>query len=346
MRIPAQCATAFDFRSLRRQIIRSMHSRVSILVFVILIIAAAMAWTYAEVAPPDLVHSVTFRIPEGATAESAGKILQDAQAIASGRVFAWSVRFLGTPIQPGRYVFTRPVTPWTAARLLAKGPPPEPEVTVTIPEGKRLPEIAAILEAAGVCRAEDFLTAVRSPAMIREMTGRDAPSIEGYLFPDTYKFRPCTEVSLVIRRLRARLQEVLDAIPRPALETHEWITLASIVEREAAVDVERPRIAAVFLNRLRIGMPLAADPTIRFALNKWDTEPVLYEDLKVESPWNTYVVKGLPPGPIAAPGRASLEAVSSPAMTQELFFVARGDGSHLFAIRYEDHLANINAVRP
>ncbi len=315
----------------------------------LLLLAAGLiigALAIPMVLPPASNHAgpIVVEIPNGATPDEAGLLLERHGVVASARAFAWASRARGLAVRPGRYQFNAPVYPWYAARILHRGVAAASEIEVTIPEGRRLPEIARILDRAGVVKERDFLGLCRDPALVRELTGRDVESLEGYLFPDTYKFRPDEGAERVIRRMHARLMDVLGPAPPPAFDTHQWLTLASIVEREAAVERERPRIAAVFLNRLKRGMPLAADPTIRYALDKWGTEPVLFSDLEVESPYNTYRHTGLPPGPISSMGAASLEAVRSPLSTNDLFFVARGDGGHLFASTFENHRANIASL--
>jgi UPF0755 protein len=322
----------------------SGRTQIAVFLIVGLLLSAYATWRH-WIAPPATAGPIIITIAVGATPAEAGVALQNAGVIASARAFVWIVARRGYVIVPGRYHFATPVYPWNAARLLSKGPPPDPHIEVTIPEGKRLPEFAEILERAGVCPAAEFLKAVRDPALVRELLGRDAPDLEGYLFPDTYKFKKGTPAEAIIRRLHARFLERSAGLAAPGLDTHQFVTLASIVEREAAVASERPRIAAVFLNRLKKGMRLEADPTVRFALGKWSNERVLYADLEIESAYNTYRVFGLPPGPISSVGRASLEAVANPMDSDELFFVAETEGRHLFARTYPEHLANIRRVR-
>lgn len=284
-------------------------------------------------------------IPEGATTEEIGSLLQDAGVVASARAFVAAERSMKRDAKPGRYVFTSGVYPWVAVRLLAKGPPPPPDTTVVVPEGKRLEEIAEILERSSIASASEFLALARDPLFAKSLLGFDASSLEGFLFPDTYKFRPNTPAEAVIRRMHQRFLEEAAAESNPQLSPLEFVTLASIIEREARLEEERPRIAAVYWNRLRIGMKLEADPTVRYAVDKWDTTPVLFADLESPSPYNTYRVPGLPPGPICSPGRASLDAVAHPLETKELFFVARGDGGHVFAETFRQHRANVTAYR-
>jgi UPF0755 protein len=230
-------------------------------------------------------------------------------------------------------------------------------LTVTVPEGLRSEEVALVMERGGIVKAEDFRRALASEAYDFAFLAERPPGagLEGYLFPATYGFSRGVPAEEVVRRMLAAFDaqvtpELRQAIQASGLTLHEAVTLASIVEREAVRPEERPLIAGVFLNRLRLGMPLGADPTVQYALANdpasverfgfWK-QGLTTEDLQVDSPYNTYVNGGLPPGPIANPGLASLEAVAHPAQTSYLYFVARQDGSHVFAETLEEHLRNV-----
>jgi len=313
------------------------------LLFTILIFATfcALGGAYYLITPPQGGPFNVTIAPEASLSEVAD-LLQEKGVIRSATVFEW---FKPQGIKPGFYVFNRGVYPWYAARVLEKGPPPPPDILVTIPEGKRLVEIAKILQDSGIIEGDEFLQLATSASFIHELVGQPAKTLEGYLFPDSYKFRPKTDARKVIERMYRRLDEQTKDISHIGMTRHEFLTLASIVEKEAKKPEERPRIAAVFINRITRGMRLESDPTVRYAINKWDTVPVLYADLESPSPYNTYRVSGLPPGPISSVGRASLEAVAKPLQTNELFFVAREDGSHVFAENFSQHLANIATYR-
>jgi UPF0755 protein len=223
---------------------------------------------------------------------------------------------------------------------------------ITIPEGWRLEEIAEELGQAGLAfGTDDFLEAARRPPPSWADAPENAGSLEGFIFPDTYQLDPdmaAGEVlDMMLANLEARLSEdLITGFSAQGLNPFEAFTLASIVEREAALPAERPLIASVFLNRLRLGIPLQADPTVQYAVgrqpNGWWKAPLTADDLRVDSRYNTYIYSGLPPGPIANPGLASLESVAFPAETAYLFFRATCDGSgrHLFATTLEEHVAN------
>jgi UPF0755 protein len=218
---------------------------------------------------------------------------------------------------------------------------------VVFPEGKNMAEMARLaFEQRGVSE-QDFLRAASDPAPIRDLDP-DAPNLEGYLFPDTYDLGPRPhDAARLVRRMVARFREIVaphaQAIEASGLSLRAVVTLASLVELETARAAERPRIAAVFLNRLKKGMLLQTDPTVIYALRQtghYDGN-IRKGDLLIESPYNTYRYPGLPPGPIASPGLAAIEAVVHPAQTQDLYFVSRNDGTHQFSVTLRDHEAAV-----
>jgi UPF0755 protein len=217
---------------------------------------------------------------------------------------------------------------------------------VVLPEGLRVDEVAARLEQAGILSAADFVRVASDPARAREL-GIEAEGLEGYLYPETYRFRrgapPDQVARAMLDEFRARLApEDAAAIARSGRSLHEIVTLASIVEKETAVPDERPLIAAVFRNRLERGMRLETDPTVIYGIPDFDGNLRRSDLENAENPYNTYRIPHLPPGPIASPGAASLRAVVEPAETEYLYFVSRNDGSHTFSKTYEEHLAAVN----
>ncbi|MEY4374814.1 MAG: hypothetical protein RL760_981, partial [Candidatus Eisenbacteria bacterium] len=218
---------------------------------------------------------------------------------------------------------------------------------VTIPEGLMIRETAAIIERAVGIPATALDSLSRDPLLLDSL-GVAAPSLEGWLAPDSYSWLPGTSAEVVLRTMVERTRERVtratagvDSMPL-GMTLHEVLTLASIVESESRADEERPRIARVYLNRLERGMLLQADPTVGYALGRGPRSRLTFRDLKVESAYNTYRHVGLPPGPICSPGEAAIVAVMNATPgTRDLYFVARGEGRHLFAPTYEEHLANI-----
>ena len=218
--------------------------------------------------------------------------------------------------------------------------------TVTFPEGTNLEDMARLAGAKGIPVSE-FLAAARNPEPIKDLDP-DAKDLEGYLFPDTYDIprgaEPAAQlVARMVRRFRTVMAPELARLPA-GRTLRQVVTLASIVETETARPEERPRVAAVFLNRLQRRMPLQTDPTVIYALRKvgtWDGN-IRKGDLDVDSPYNTYRFPGLPPGPIASPGRASLQAALHPTESRELYFVSKNDGSHQFSETLAEHERWVN----
>jgi len=212
---------------------------------------------------------------------------------------------------------------------------------LVLPEGATIRDLARQVEAEGIAPASDVVRAAGSPRMAWSL-GIESDSLEGYLFPDTYQVTKGVRVEEILGRMVQRFRErvgTVDVVARArqrGLSVHQLVTLASIVEKEAALAVERPVIARVFLNRLQRDMPLQADPTVAYALAK-EGRPPTREDLQVDHPFNTYRNRGLPPGPIGSPGRAAIDAVLEPADVPYLYFVAIDDRAHHFSTTLEEH---------
>jgi UPF0755 protein len=217
--------------------------------------------------------------------------------------------------------------------------------TITIREGLDRFAVAKLFAAEGLGTEEEWKKATDDPDLVRDIAP-DAQSLEGYLFPDTYKFDPGTPASAIVKAMVANFREHWGgeiAFITTGLDVHQTVTLASIVETEARLPQERPVVASVYLNRVRRRMLLGADPTVIYALKlagKWDGN-IRKNDLQLDSPYNTYRKPGLPPGPIANAGLASLRAAAAPATTPYLYFVARNDGSHVFSTNIAEHNRNV-----
>jgi UPF0755 protein len=314
---------------------------------------------------PQATATQVFTVPPGATAASIGDDLQRHGLVRSGLAFRLLAERegVGNQLTAGDYDLSPAMSSRQVMDALVRGQVRHGP-TATIPEGWRAEQIADRLDAAGVAPRDDFLRAVADP---KSVPGADAlggplpPSLEGYLFPETYEFKApvsgAAAAELMVRMFDRRVgQDVRLGAPRLGLTPHQLLTLASIVEREARDPAERPTIASVYLNRLRHAMLLQADPTVQFAVATRDGaaagaygywKPGLSEaDLRIDSPYNTYLDAGLPPGPICNPGEASIRAVLQPAQTDYLYFVAKGDGSgdHLFAKTLDEHNANVARV--
>ena len=240
-------------------------------------------------------------------------------------------------LQAGEYRFAKAASPMDVVRRIAKGDTFYFELVV--PEGRNLFDIAASVEALGLFPAPKFLAAARNPAMIRDLDPA-AQTLEGYLFPSTYRLGRRTTPEGLCKLMTARFRDAWRTLATEA-NVHRAVTLASLVEKEGKLAEERPIIAAVFANRLRIGMKLDCDPTTIYAallLGRY-TGVIHRSDLDSDQPYNTYRHAGLPPGPIANPGEASLRAALAPAASDAIYFVARADGSggHTFSSTIAAH---------
>jgi len=301
---------------------------------------------------------VTFEVQPGETLPHVAQrleaegLIRDAFAF---RVLA-RVRGLDRQVQAGQTVLSRDMPAQEVLEALLSGQ--GPVVVLTIPEGWRAEQVAGLVESMNLGKADDFLRLVdEGQADQPSLADRPAgSSLEGYLFPDTYQFDPQMGPDAVVQRLLDTFEARVTPEMRRLAETvdlslHEVVTLASIVEREASLPAERARVARVYLNRLATApFLLNADPTVQYALGfqadtgRWWKQGLTRDDLALESPYNTYTSPGLPPGPIASPGLAAIRAVLSPESGDWMYFVANEqacDGSHVFAITWDEHLANI-----
>jgi UPF0755 protein len=312
--------------------------------------------------PPTVVpastpgETILVSIQEGESAKEVGEKLEDEGIIASSLLFRVLVALQGyeDKLVAGDYEFERRTPTLEVLERIRHGQ--TAPLVVTIREGLRAEEIAELMEDKDVVSAEDFLAAIEKWYEFSFLYTKPYwATLEGYLFPDTYYFSRNMTAEEVVQQILENFDERVDADLRQeadiaGLSMYTVVTLASIVEREAQVPDERPVIAAVFLKRLRRGMPLEADTTVQYALGNdpasvakygyWKQE-LTQADLEVDSPYNTYRNTGLPRGPICNPGLDSIEAVIEPADTNYLYFVARADGSHVFAETLEEHLSNI-----
>lgn len=295
---------------------------------------------------------VEIDIPPGSSLGAIADSLHDRGVIAGTRWFRLVARLQGVDrkLRPGRYRFEPGMGHDAILARLARGE--ALTTTVTLPEGATLWDFARAVERRLAIPAESTWAAVRDPAL-REAMAIPGATVEGWLLPETFAFGRYATAREVVRRFVAARRDDWPAdwesrAARQDLDQVEILALASIVEAEAQLPEELPRIAAVYRNRLRLGMPLQADPTIQYAflVDSGERKSRLFNrDYGYPSPYNTYLHAGLPPTPIGNPSHAAIEAVLSPADVADLFFVARGDGGHLFARSYAEHLRNIRRVR-
>jgi UPF0755 protein len=289
---------------------------------------------------PAEAATETVVVPPGYTTAEIATLLVEEGVIAEAKPFVWYCRVNGLDgkLQAGEYVLSSEDGIPAVAATLAAGR--IHVATFTVPEGYDKKKTARVVEAAGICSAEEFLAACRRGDPAGRVPSDD---LEGYLFGDTYRVSADAGAEDVVAMMVARFFEVLgpEGLARAegsGRSLQDVVTLASIVEREALLDEERPLVASVFYNRLARGMRLESCATVIYALGG-DVDRLTIQDLKVDSPYNTYIHAGLPPGPICSPGRASLMAALDPAETDYLFFVSNGDGSHTFTKTLRGHLA-------
>jgi UPF0755 protein len=321
-------------------------------------LGAGASWLEIQLGRPYRGHrpeKVFVDIPRGTSRWKAAEILKRNDVIRNSAAFAlmseWHYR---RPLQAGEYLFDRPVDSREVFWKIVRG-----QIfvhTVLVPEGFTMYDIAAELQQKGVCSREDFLAAAHDTSLISDLAPQ-APSLEGFLFPSTYYFTRHTTCEQVAKRMVQNFRVVWGAASAssgdPAagsangLNPTETVTLASLVERETPDAEERPLVAGVFYNRLHRGYPLQCDPTVQYAkaLAGHPIKDVRPSDLQIDSPYNTYLHRGLPPGPIANPGEASLRAALQPTQSDYLFFVANDEGGHFFSRTLAEHNRNVAKLR-
>jgi UPF0755 protein len=310
--------------------------------------AAGMAWTRLQTPYKGYDSREQYvQIPAGAGAAEIRQRLLDSGIVRDALTLRLALRWTGASreLQAGEYRFDRPMTPIEVVDKIARG-----DVygqRITFPEGLTIREMAELYESNGLGTARDFIAATRNVTLIADLDP-DARDLEGYLFPDTYTLGRTAPAARLIEmmvsgfRSAYRSDQSQREGDRP-LSAREVVTLASLVEKETGKAEERPVVAAVYRNRLRIGMGMQADPTVVYALQKAGryNGNIRKTDLSIDSPYNTYRYPGLPPGPIASPGKASLAAAAQPADADYLYFVSRNDGSHVFARTLNEHNRNV-----
>jgi UPF0755 protein len=323
-----------------------------ILLVIVLLAAGAGAAVYFGFTRIHEAHKgyqgdeVFVEVPSGTSPAAIGQQLIAAGVIRDAMTFRGALWLSGQAraLKAGEYRFDRPMTAMEVVDKIARG-----DVyrrLLTFREGLTIGEMAALYQDGGFGTRQDFEKAARNPAVIAHLDS-SARDLEGYLFPETYTLGRDTSAAALIAQMVELFEKsasgLIDQWKAQDLTVREAVTVASLVEKETGVPDERPLIAAVYLNRRRRGMPMQADPTVIYALQRegrYDGN-LRRDDLQFDSPYNTYRYPGLPPGPIAAPGKASLEAVGQPADAGFLYFVSKNDGSHVFATTLEEHNRNV-----
>jgi UPF0755 protein len=319
--------------------------------FIVTALALLAVGAFLLLPRPGSRDKVAIVIHRGCTTRAMADSLAVHEVIPSKQVFIIWLKVSGASrrIHAGKYTFVRHAGVFAAVHELASVQPNE--TVVTIPEGLTIEQTAAKIAASLPLDTAEFIRLCLDSAFAGKVGPAPGATLEGFLFPDTYAFvegaTPTEVIKRMVGRFRRKWAEI-DSAARTAsgLTELQIVTLASIVEKEAEVAAERPRIAGVFVNRLDRKMPLGADPTVRYIFRKFDG-PLLASELNAASPYNTRKYAGLPPGPICSPGLASLKATVSPLKTNELYFVAKWDGSgeHEFSVTNEEHGRKKMAIR-
>jgi UPF0755 protein len=316
--------------------------RLLLLLIVLALLAVGGLFMLVQVPYRGFSDAVVVEFPKGTGSAQIAATLEQQGVIRNRWVFtAARLLRLRARLQAGEYKFSEAASPWTVVGRLVRGDVFFYEVTV--PEGSNMFDIAGIVNEGGVIPGAKFLALARDSSLIRDLDPQ-APSLEGYLFPATYRYTKATTPKALVHEMVARFRRAWSEV-KPAgggaADPHRIVTLASLVEKETAQPSERPLIAAVFTNRLRRGMTLDCDPTTIYAakLEERFRGTIHQSDLASVNPYNTYRHAGLPPGPIANPGLAALKAAANPAESNFIFFVARPDhsGAHHFSSSMAEH---------
>jgi UPF0755 protein len=334
----------------RRRRRRVAGAAVVLVVLVAVLGAALFGWYTARLNRPFQGYPAGeqfVEVPSGLGVTAIGRRLVAAGVVPDLLTYRLAVRMRRgeRSLKAGEYRFDRPLSPLAVVDRLVRG-----DVylrAITFPEGLTIRDMAERFELGGFGPAGAFHEAARDASLVRGLDPH-APDLEGYLFPDTYRLPRQASAADLVREMVRRFEEVFGEAHRAAaaargLSVREVVTLASLVEKETALAEERPIVAGVYANRLRIGMGLQCDPTVIYALQRagrWNGN-LTRADLAYESPYNTYRYAGLPPGPIAAPGKGALDAALAPAGVPYLYFVSRNDGSHVFSTTLREHNAAV-----
>lgn len=347
-----------------KRIVRKIVMYVGIAIIAIALIGSISSYFYISNAlkpvDPDNKKAVKIELPIGSNIDTISQTLEDKGVIRNAKIFKYYTKFKNASgFQAGTYQIPPSMSIDDIIKSLKTGKVyRKADLQITIPEGLTLDRIGNIIAKNTDYTSKEFMKLVTNEKFIKEMkakypetvtkdiNGKDIRyKLEGYLYPSTYDFftkKPTLEeiVEKMIAQTDAIVRSYEPQLKELGMTPHEFLTFASLLEREATAQTDRETIASVFNNRIEQGMPLQTDPTVLYALGE-HKDRVLYKDLEVKNPYNTYLNKGLPPGPIANAGRASLDATVDPAKTKYLYFVADKDGNNHFAETYVEHQNNV-----
>lgn len=318
-----------------------------IFVSVGLFVGVVLSYIFLGASPQSGV--VEIRIEQGEPFSMVVRKLRDQKVVSNERLFSLWARYSGSEkkIHWGLYRFELPLSPSEVLNRMVQGKGIFQRVT--IPEGLTVKEVADLLAKMGIVPEEQFLSAAQDPELLASL-GLQDKGVEGYLFPNTYSFIPETPPREIILKMTDQFRKSVEPLAGErkednGLTPHEIVTLASIIEKETGVEAERPLISAVFHNRLKLRMPLQSDPTVIYGIKDFNGN-LTRKDLQASSPYNTYRIPALPPGPICNPGLSSLRAALHPASVPFLYFVSKNDGTHHFSENLETHSQAVKFYQP
>lgn len=323
-----------------------LNNRLVIISALIFLLIPSVCFVYLNYFIPSNTKKVIIEISRGMGLREISAKLEESGVVRSDKFFMLLVMFKGkqNKLQAGEYEFAPGESLSDVIEKIVRG-----KVIVrkiTIPEGLNMYEIADLLDKKGVISGKEFIEEAERADLATEFIGKPSTSFEGYLFPETYYYKKGVTAEELINVMTSRFKSVWNSLNNHRNETdlsdQEIVTLASIIEKETGEPSERRMVSEVFHNRLKLGMRLESDPTVIYGLGiKFDGK-LTKEKLKMMSNYNTYLISGLPPGPIANPGRASLEAALNPTEFNYLYFVANGEGGHEFSKSYRDHIKAVH----
>nr|WP_113868015.1 endolytic transglycosylase MltG [Brenneria salicis]NMN91246.1 UPF0755 protein [Brenneria salicis ATCC 15712 = DSM 30166]RBP60423.1 UPF0755 protein [Brenneria salicis ATCC 15712 = DSM 30166]RLM30054.1 cell division protein YceG [Brenneria salicis ATCC 15712 = DSM 30166] len=328
------------------------RKKIGVLIVALLLLASLLLWQKLQRfagSPLAIEQETIFTLPAGTGREGLETLLLDQKIITEGTFFPWLLRTEPelAKFKAGTYRFTIGMTVREMLALLASGK--EAQFSIRFAEGSRLRDWLETLRQSPYIKHELHDKSMQEVAI--DLGIKDTPNPEGWFYPDTYLYTANTTDRALLQRAHQRMKNTIDEVWQgkedglPYKTPDELLTMASIIEKETAVSEERPQVASVFVNRLRIGMRLQTDPTVIYGMGEAYTGTITRKALDTPTPYNTYIISGLPPTPIAMPGRASLEAAAHPAKTSYLYFVADGKGGHRFTTNLADHNRAVRVYR-
>lgn len=326
-------------------------------IITVVILALIGGYVYIQIGPYDKNSNeeIVVEIPNGSTLTDVSDILKENKLIKNKTLFKLVAKFKPTEngVKAGKYLFKQSYSNFEILDILIEGKFYNDGIKITIPEGSTYKEIVKILTDKGIGKTEAYEKLINNPKDFYNefsyLNEKDIKSLEGFLYPDTYYFNKDDSEKEVLSDMLKRFEQIYtdkykEQQKKMGLTLQQVVNLASIIEKEAVLDEDRPIIASVFYNRLDIDMPLQSDATVQYAFDK-RKERVMYKDLKIDSPYNSYINKGLPPTPISNPGIKSIEAALNPADTDYLYFVATIEGKNNYSKTYEEHLKYVESYK-